>query len=46
MIGNLPGTLEDCGLVVRLRRKRDGETVQRFRAGRIKDSLPLRQRAA
>lgn len=46
MIGNLPDTLEDRSLVVRLRRKRDGETVERFRADRIKDFLPLRQRAA
>lgn len=46
MIGNLPDTLEDRSLVVRLRRKRDGEAVERFRADRINDFLPLRQKAA
>jgi putative DNA primase/helicase len=46
MIGNLPDTLEDRSLVVRLRRKRDGEAVERFRADRINDFLHLRQRAA
>ena len=46
MIGNLPDTLEDRALVVRLRRKRDGEAVERFRADRINDFLPLRQMAA
>lgn len=46
MIGNLPDTLEDRSLVVRLRRKRDGEKVERFRADRVAAFLPLRQRAA
>ncbi|WP_134679529.1 DUF3631 domain-containing protein [Paracoccus ravus] len=45
-IGNLPDTLEDRSLVVRLRRKRDGEKVERFRADRINDFLHLRQKAA
>ncbi|MDO5706057.1 MAG: DUF3631 domain-containing protein [Paracoccus sp. (in: a-proteobacteria)] len=46
MIGSLPDTLEDRALVVRLRRKRDGETVERFRSDRVDKFLPLRQRAA
>jgi putative DNA primase/helicase len=46
MIGSLPDTLEDRALVVRLRRKREGESVERFRADRVNDFLPLRQRAA
>lgn len=46
MIGNLPDTLEDRSLVVRLRRKRGGEKVERFRADRVNDFLPLRQKAA
>lgn len=46
MIGKLPDTLEDRALVVHLRRKQAGETVQRFRADRVNDLLPLRQKAA
>ncbi|TPE53223.1 DUF3631 domain-containing protein [Amaricoccus solimangrovi] len=46
MIGSLPDTLEDRSLVVRLRRERDGESIERFRADRVNDFLPLRQRAA
>jgi putative DNA primase/helicase len=46
MIGKLPDTLEDRALVVRLRRKREGETVERFRADRIHDFLHLRRKAA
>lgn len=46
MIGNLPDTLEDRSLVVRLRRKREGETVERFRADRISALLHLHQRSA
>lgn len=46
MIGTLPDTLEDRSLVVRLRRKEAGEKVERFRADRINDFMPLRQRAA
>lgn len=46
MIGDLPDTLEDRSLLVRLRRKREGETVERFRADRVDDFLPLRRRCA
>lgn len=46
MIGSLPDTLEDRSLVVRLRRKRDGETVERFRADKINDFHYLRRKAA
>lgn len=46
MIGKLPDTLEDRALVVRLRRKQDGETVERFRADRIHEFHHLRQKAA
>ncbi|OWJ74615.1 DUF3631 domain-containing protein [Haematobacter genomosp. 1] len=46
MIGQLPDTLEDRALVVQLRRKQPGEVVERFRADRINDFLPLRRKAA
>lgn len=46
MIGKLPDTLEDRALVVRLRRKQEGETVERFRADRIHEFHHLRQKAA
>lgn len=46
MIGKLPDTLEDRALVVRLRRKQDGETVERFRADRMHEFLHLRRKAA
>ena len=46
MIGKLPDTLEDRALVVPLRRKRDGETVERFRADRMDEFLLLRRKAA
>jgi putative DNA primase/helicase len=46
MIGKLPDTLEDRALVVRLRRKQPGETVERFRADRVNAFLPLRRKAA
>ncbi len=46
MIGKLPDTLEDRALVVRLRRKQLGETVERFRADRVNAFLPLRRMAA
>lgn len=46
MIGKLPDTLEDRALVVRLRRKQEGETVQRFRADRLHEFLHLRRKAA
>ena len=46
MIGKLPDTLEDRALVVPLRRKQAGEVVERFRADRVTDFLPLRRKAA
>lgn len=46
MIGHLPDTLEDRSLVVPLRRKQDGESVERFRGDRIKEFEPLARRAA
>jgi len=45
MIGKLPDTLEDRALVVPLRRKQTGETVERFRADKLSEFLPLRRRA-
>lgn len=45
-IGALPDTLEDRSLIVRLRRKREGETVERFKDRYERDLLPLRQKAA
>lgn len=46
MIGKLPDTLEDRALVVPLRRKQAGEVVERFRADRVADFLPMRRKAA
>lgn len=46
MIGKLPDTLEDRALVVPLRRKQAGEKVERFRADRVNEFLPLRRKAA
>lgn len=46
MIGNLPDTLEDRALVVRLRRKQPGEVVERFRGDRIQQFVPLCRKAA
>lgn len=46
MIGKLPDTLEDRAIVVHLRRKQSGEVVERFRADRVNDFLPLRRMAA
>lgn len=46
MIGKLPDTLEDRALVVRLRRKQEGETVERFRADRVGEFKHFRQKAA
>lgn len=45
-IGKLPDTLEDRALVVPLRRKQAGETVDRFRGDRMKDFMHLRRKAA
>ena len=46
MIGKLPDTLEDRALVVRLRRKQEGEKIERFRADRLNEFLHLRRKAA
>ena len=46
MIGRLPDTLEDRAIVVPLRRRRDGEVVERFRAGRLDQFAPLLSKAA
>jgi len=45
MIGKLPDTLEDRAIVVPLRRKQVGEAVERFRADKLAEFLPLRRRA-
>ncbi len=45
MIGKLPDTLEDRALVVPLRRKQVGEIVERFRADKLAEFKPIRQRA-
>ncbi|MCK0101188.1 DUF3631 domain-containing protein [Pseudohalocynthiibacter sp. F2068] len=45
MIGKLPDTLEDRALVVPLRRKQAGEKVERFRADKLAEFVPLRRRA-
>ncbi len=41
MIGRLPDTLEDRSIVVPLRRKRDGEAVERFRVDRLGRFAPM-----
>ena len=46
MIGTLPDTLEDRSLVVPLKRKDAGETVERFNAGRDEELLPIRRKLA
>ena len=45
MIGKLPDTLEDRALVAPLRRKHSDESVERFRADRVEEFLPLRRKA-
>ena len=45
MIGKLPDTLEDRALVVPLRRKQAGKVVERFRANKLAEFLPLRRKA-
>ena len=45
MIGKLPDTLEDRALVVPLRRKQHGESIERFRFDKVEEFLPLRRRA-
>jgi putative DNA primase/helicase len=46
MIGKPPDTVDDRALVVPLRRKQAGEAVERFRADRLAEFLPLRRKAA
>ena len=46
MIGRLPDTLEDRAIVVPLRRRRGGETVERFRADRLSQFAPMLSKAA
>jgi putative DNA primase/helicase len=46
MIGDLPDTLEDRALVVQLKRKESGETVERMRASRVSELLPVRRMLA
>jgi len=46
MIGRLPDTLEDRAIVVPLRRRRGGETVERFRADRLGQFAPMLSKAA
>ncbi|SEK08217.1 hypothetical protein MAA5396_04766 [Marinovum algicola] len=46
MIGNLPDTLEDRALVVQLKRKEGSETVERMRASRVAELLPVRRMLA
>ncbi len=46
MIGNLPDTLEDRALVVPLKRKDVGETVERFKASRDAELLQVRRKLA
>ncbi len=46
MIGELPDTLEDRALVIQLKRKESGETVERMRATRADELLPLRRMLA
>lgn len=46
MIGDLPDTLADRSIIVHLRRKQVGETVDGFRADRVDDFEHLRRKAA
>ncbi len=46
MIGRPPDTLEDRAIVVSLRRRREGETVERFRADQMDQFKPLHSMAA
>ena len=46
LIGRLPDTLADRSIVIELRRRAPGETVERLRIGRLHDDLePIRRRA-
>lgn len=46
MIGKLPDTLEDRSISVPLKRKQPGEKVERFRADRVNELLPLRRKCS
>lgn len=46
MIGNLPDTLEDRALVIKLKRKDGGEAIERMRATRVNELLPIRRMSA
>ncbi|MEM7481069.1 MAG: DUF3631 domain-containing protein [Acidobacteriota bacterium] len=45
MIGRLPSTLEDRSILVPMKRKAPGETVERLRLDRLEEFLQLRQKA-
>jgi len=46
MIGNPPPTIEDRSIVIRMRRRAPGETVERWRADRQRELIQVCQRAA
>jgi putative DNA primase/helicase len=46
MIGDLPDTLRDRAIEIRLRRRRPDEKVEKLRLDRLRDLEPLRQRCA
>ncbi len=47
LIGRLPDTLEDRSIVIAMRRRASGETIERLRLDRIYEALePLRQKLA
>ncbi len=46
LIGKLPETLEDRAIVIRMRRRAPGETVERWRERRLAELRPLARRAA
>jgi putative DNA primase/helicase len=45
LIGNLPGTLADRSVTIRLRRRAAGEVIERLRLDRLEDLAPLRRKA-
>ena len=45
LIGELPGTLEDRSIVLRMRRRRSDERVERLRLDRLPQLEPLRRQA-
>src|SRR5262249_16474230 len=44
-IGRLPGTLEDRSIRIPMRRRAQGEVLERFRIDRLEDFQPLRRRS-